>query len=122
MNCASCGRPNRTGGRFCDGCGKPLAPRCPACGAECRADAKFCGSCGTSLAAAPSVAPPARSVDDAATARKIVTIVFADLVGSTAMHERLDAESVRRLLERYYEALRGAVEAHGGTVVKLLGD
>jgi class 3 adenylate cyclase len=51
-----------------------------------------------------------------------VTIVFADLVGSTALHERLDAESARRVMERYYEALRAAVEAHGGTVVKLLGD
>ena len=55
-------------------------------------------------------------------ARKVVTIVFADLVGSTALHERLDAESARRVMERYYEALRGAVDAHGGTVVKLLGD
>jgi class 3 adenylate cyclase len=55
-------------------------------------------------------------------ARKVVTIVFADLVGSTALHERLDAESARRVMEHYYEALRAAVDAHGGTVVKLLGD
>ena len=55
-------------------------------------------------------------------ARKVVTIVFADLIGSTALHERLDAESARRLMDRYYRALRAAVDAHGGTVVKLLGD
>jgi class 3 adenylate cyclase len=52
----------------------------------------------------------------------VVTIVFADLIGSTALHERLDAESVRRVMDQYHEALRRAVEAHGGTVVKLLGD
>jgi len=52
----------------------------------------------------------------------VVTIVFADLIGSTALHERLDAESARRLMDRYYRALHAAVEAHGGTVVKLLGD
>src|SRR5262249_42739826 len=45
-----------------------------------------------------------------------------DLIGSTALHERLDAESVRSLMGRYYGALHAAVEAHGGTVVKLLGD
>src|SRR5712691_7009111 len=46
-------------------------------------------------------------------ARKVVTILFADLAGSTALHERLDPESVRRFMERYYRTMRGAVEAHG---------
>lgn len=59
---------------------------------------------------------------DRAEARKVVTIIFADLIGSTSLHERLDAESVTRLMERYYGAMRGAVEGHGGTVVKLMGD
>jgi class 3 adenylate cyclase/tetratricopeptide (TPR) repeat protein len=54
--------------------------------------------------------------------RKIVTIVFADLAGSTALQERLDAESARVFMQRYYEAMRTAVAAHGGTVAKLLGD
>ncbi|MEO6027813.1 MAG: AAA family ATPase, partial [Candidatus Binatia bacterium] len=51
-----------------------------------------------------------------------MTIVFADLAGSTALHERLDAESARALMDRYYETLHAVVDAHGGTVVKLLGD
>jgi class 3 adenylate cyclase len=51
-----------------------------------------------------------------------VTIVFADLVGSTALHERLDPESARRFMEGYYTAMRGAVELHGGTVTQFLGD
>ena len=51
-----------------------------------------------------------------------MTIVFADLVGSTALHERLDPESARRFMESYYLAMRGAVEGQGGTVTQLLGD
>ncbi len=80
-----------------------------------RGDARFCDSCGTPLAAQPAAAEPT-------VARKVVTIVFADLIGSTALHERLDAESAHAVMDRYYQALHGAVTAHGGTVVKLLGD
>jgi len=54
--------------------------------------------------------------------RKVVTIVFADLIGSTSLHERLDPESVGRLMERYYQAMRVPEEAYGGTVVSVLGD
>src|SRR5213593_3975076 len=113
MNCTSCGRANRPSARFCGGCGKPLAPRCPACGSECEPGAQFCDACGASLVA---------SAADEVVARKVVTIVFADLIGSTSLHERLDPESTRRLMDRYYQALRAPVEAHGGTVVQLLGD
>jgi class 3 adenylate cyclase/tetratricopeptide (TPR) repeat protein len=112
MTCASCGRANRAGARFCRGCGRPLAPRCPACGAEGEAGARFCDACGASLAVT--------ATDEGA--RKVVTIVFADLAGSTALHERLDAESARRFMDRYYRAMQGAVNAHGGTVTQLLGD
>ncbi len=113
MNCGGCGRTNRAGARFCDGCGKPLVPRCPGCNAECRPDAQFCDACGASLVARPA---------NDAVARKVVTIVFADLIGSTSLHERLDPESVSRVMDRYYRAVRGPVDAHGGTVVQLLGD
>src|SRR2546422_11765097 len=113
MSCTSCGRANRPGARFCGSCGKPLAPRCPACGTECEPGAQFCDACGASLVA---------SASEQAAARKVVTIVFADLIGSTSLHERLDPESVGRLMDRYYRALRAPVEAHGGTVVQLLGD
>ena len=68
--------------------------------------------------ARPADQPAARGAD----ARKVVTILFADLAGSTALHERLDPESVNAFMENYYRAMRGAVEAHRGTVVKFLGD
>jgi class 3 adenylate cyclase/tetratricopeptide (TPR) repeat protein/ketosteroid isomerase-like protein len=87
---------------------------CPSCGRTNRAGARFCDDCGARLAA-PGLA-------DGAVARKVVTIVFADLIGSTALHERLDAESTRGVMDRYYQVLRAPVEAHGGRVVKLLGD
>lgn len=124
MTCASCGRTNRDDSRFCVGCGTALIARCPACGREAESDARFCGGCGSSLAAPPPAppAPPATPPAEAAVARKTVTIVFADLAGSTALHERLDAESARAFMDRYYRALHAVVDAHGGTVVKLLGD
>src|SRR5262249_12768348 len=88
-------------------------------------DQKFCGGCGAALPgrAAPASAPVAETRGDAeAGERKVITIVFADLIGSTALHERLDPESVTRLLDAYYRAGRVRIEAHGGTVVQLLGD
>src|SRR5512144_800062 len=85
---------------------------CPNCKTTNRAGARFCDACGTPLAGRAS----------GGVARKVVTIVFADLIGSTALHERLDAESARRLMDRYYRTLHAAVDAHRGTVVKLLGD
>jgi class 3 adenylate cyclase len=116
MSCASCGQTNPTGARFCSGCGASLAPRCAACGAESPAGARFCNGCGAAL-----VAPLARPTADAVS-RKIVTIVFADLIGSVSLHERLDAESARRLMDRYHRAMSAAVDVHGGRVVQLLGD
>jgi len=134
VTCAECGHENRAGRKFCAECGAGLALACGTCGAPYDAGEKFCGECGASLGVArraPAVSadttgaakssPPTRTSADGG-ARKIVTIVFADLVGSTTLHERLDAESAQRVMERYYDALRSAVEAHGGTVVKLLGD
>src|SRR5262245_14772499 len=85
---------------------------CPSCKTTNRSEARFCDACGT----------PLTTRTMGGVARKVVTIVFADLIGSTALHERLDAESARRLMDRYYRALHAAVEAQGGTVVKLLGD
>jgi len=134
MNCGNCGRVNRDGSRFCVGCGNPLARRCPGCGEETEPDASFCGSCGSPLAATPARHSPAPAAAahgapafasasaERTVARKVVTIIFADLAGSTALHERLDAESARRVMDGYYAALHSVVADHGGTVVKLLGD
>src|SRR5215471_17696513 len=116
MNCSTCSHENPDGSAFCEECGARFERRCPSCGSVCAPTAKFCRGCGTAL-----VTRASGSRDDAV-ARKIITIVFADLIGSTSLHERLDPESVSRVMERYYSAVRGPVEAHGGTIVHLLGD
>ncbi len=54
--------------------------------------------------------------------RKVVTVVFCDLVGSTALGEQTDPEALRALLGRYFERMSGIVESHGGTVEKFIGD
>ncbi len=121
MNCSACNHENRPGAKFCEECAAPLKRLCAGCGAELRPTAKFCDECGAPTAAAPTKSSPARPAE-APGARKVVTIIFGDLVGSTALHERLDAESVRQFMESYYAAMRGAVEAHGGRVTQVMGD
>ena len=83
---------------------------CVACGAESREGARFCDSCGAPLGGA------------AREQRKTVTLVFCDVVGSTALGESRDPEAVRGLLSRYFDRMGGIVEAHGGTVQKFIGD
>jgi predicted ATPase/class 3 adenylate cyclase len=85
---------------------------CPSCGRENPEDARFCSGCGTELAA-PS---PAREE------RKVVTVLFCDLVGSTARAEGADPEDVRALLSTYHERVRHELERFGGTVEKFIGD
>src|SRR5262245_7096175 len=115
MTCHACGAENRDGARFCGECAAPLVKPvvCSGCGVTNPGGRKFCDACGASLVARPA---------NDGVARKVVTIVFADLIGSTALHERLDPESVSRVMDHYHRAVRVPVEAHGGTVVQLLGD
>jgi class 3 adenylate cyclase/tetratricopeptide (TPR) repeat protein len=87
-------------------------PVCPSCGQENPDGFRFCGRCGAELAEQA----PARDL------RKTVTIVFSDVSGSTALGERLDPESTRRVMRRYYEEMGAVVERHGGTVEKYIGD
>jgi class 3 adenylate cyclase/tetratricopeptide (TPR) repeat protein len=86
-------------------------PACPRCGEDNPGHARFCLACGTALTETSS-----REV------RKTVTVVFVDITGSTGMGERLDPESLRRVMTRYFEAMRAVVERHGGTVEKFIGD
>ncbi|TML71149.1 MAG: hypothetical protein E6G14_02895 [Actinobacteria bacterium] len=85
---------------------------CAACGAENREGARFCDTCGAALHETPTVREQ----------RKTVSVLFCDVTGSTALGERLDPESLRRVLARYFEIASAAVERHGGTVEKFIGD
>ena len=86
---------------------------CPTCRHENPEGQRFCGDCGSRL---DGEAAPASEV------RKTVTIVFNDVSGSTALGERLDPESLRRVMGRYFDVMRGVLERHGGTVEKFIGD
>jgi class 3 adenylate cyclase len=85
---------------------------CASCGTENPDGARFCAACGTALAAAA----PAREV------RKTVTVLFADVVGSTALGEQTDPEALRRTMRRWFDEARTVLERHGGTVEKFIGD
>src|SRR6516165_455379 len=96
-------------------CGSALARRCPSCGAEAPATAQFCMSCGAEL----SVAQPAHARAAAlerGEERRLVTVLFADLSGYTAVAERLDHETVKALVERCLTRLAHGVEWFAGHV------
>src|SRR5436190_21836079 len=119
MVCGSCGEANRDGARFCASCGQRLALRCTTCDAELGSGARFCDACGAPVAV-PDDASTSTSTSTGA--RKTVTVVFADLAGSTGLHETMDPESVRSFNARYYGSMREIVERHGGRLVKFVGD
>src|SRR5512133_3107497 len=86
---------------------------CPNCGYENPGGARFCSNCGTQLE---------QAVGAAREERKVVTVLFADLVGFTSRAEQLDPEDVRAVLEPYHARLRTELERRGGTVEKFIGD
>ncbi len=121
MVCASCGVENRGGSKFCDNCGSPLAATCPHCGAPNRNDARFCATCGQTLGT-DSPAAEQTPTTPASAERRLVTVLFTDLVGFTSLAEDRDPEAVRELLSKYFETATEIVKLHGGTVEKFIGD
>ena len=85
MICGACGAENRAGSRFCDNCGAGLAATCPSCGEPNRADARFCASCGHNLAADAALVRTESAAPIAEAERRLVTVLFADLVGFTTV-------------------------------------
>ncbi|OBK72686.1 nuclear transport factor 2 family protein [Mycobacterium sp. 1164985.4] len=117
--CSSCGTANEEDARYCEGCGGSLARVCATCGLEARATARFCRGCGAPLdeLATPTTEPPI-----AGPARKTVTVMFADLAGSTTFEEKVDAETAREVIGRYHELLRSTAQRHRAGVTKYIGD
>jgi class 3 adenylate cyclase len=122
--CSNCGTENEAGRKFCKECAARLAAVCPACGAANGADAKFCGECAASLAAAPSASPRSTPAPTPAPVaeRRVVSILFTDLVGFTTLAEGRDAEDTRELLSRYFDLATEVIGRYGGVVEKFIGD
>jgi adenylate cyclase len=122
VECGLCGTPNREGARFCGACGSPLPRQCPTCKAELDPHLRFCDQCGTPVdATAPASAPPA-AAGTLDAVRKTVTVLFADIGGSTGFGERTDPEVARQVLARYHALLQEAIDGQRGTVAKFMGD
>src|SRR5918996_5907788 len=125
-----CGFENPPGAQFCGSCGQPLVATCPRCGTDVPAGFSFCTSCGSPLRGvaqhvdAGAVAPSVNAPIPAGTSseRRLISVLFCDLVDFTGLAESLDPEEVRDILSRYFEAAREIVAGHGGTIEKFIGD
>ncbi len=118
IRCANCGELTPAAGRFCVHCAVPLERACPACGAPVVAGARFCMQCAAPLAAGAAGAAAPEPISE----RRLVSVLFADLVGFTTLSEHRDPEEVRELLSNYFERSRTVIERYGGTVEKFIGD
>src|SRR2546422_8258459 len=131
IRCPSCGHANRPDRRFCAKCAARLGEVCAACGTQNDPDENFCGHCGAALSAATASSAAAKPVvrQEPPEAEKLpagerrqLTVVFCDLVGSTALSQQLDPEEWRAVVVQYLKAAAEAVARHGGHVAKTLGD
>ena len=131
MTCSRCGAAAPPNARFCPECGNALQQSCRNCGSQLLPGAKFCAECGTPTgvvaANGPTTGAGAAPANPTATngpiaERRLVSILFADLVGFTTMSEGRDAEETRELLSRYFELAGDVIGRYGGTIEKFIGD
>lgn len=149
MLCPNCQTTNPPHAKFCLECGLHLV-LCPQCGAPTQPQAKFCIECGTPLPAASNTLPSLSSISPLLPStpaqdtfstnhadrkhlpetdvlispeeRRVVTIMFADITGSTPLADRLDPEDMRAILAGYFNLMAEQIRRHGGTVEKYIGD
>jgi len=146
MGCASCGAANPSSNKFCGECGTALVQVCAGCGSSNPPSNRFCGECGARLgsqaqeqpaaqlpatvaAPAPETYTPRHLADRILASRaelegerKQVTVLFADVVGSTELIRDLDPEDAKALLEPAVSAMLSAVHRFEGTVCRVMGD
>jgi class 3 adenylate cyclase/predicted ATPase len=136
MRCPSCGFENPEGIKFCGECGVPFKRRCPQCGFENPPQFKFCGECGTSLRGQPSpssqrdqqteqalqVSPRSAEQSTQEGGRRQLTVMFCDLVGSTALSAQLDPEEWREVVRSYQRVCAEVIQRFEGHIAQYLGD
>jgi class 3 adenylate cyclase len=126
--CPSCNSEIPGDSRFCPQCGTPQALACAGCGHANAAGSRFCAQCGAKLGTAGPAAPPAAAPSPApapratSAERRQLTVMFCDLVGSTALSTRLDPEDLREVIAAYHTCVAGVVTRSGGYVAKYMGD
>src|SRR5260370_10428050 len=137
MQCPRCQHVNPAGQKFCGECGARLASGCPSCGASNPPSQKFCGECGTALAqtdgparyGTPQSYTPKHLAEKILTSkaalegeRKQVTVLFADMKGSTELLADRDPEEARKILDPVLQRMMEAVHPYEGTGNEVMGD
>lgn len=127
MTCPTCSADLASDARFCGQCGTSLAGLCASCGHSNNPGARFCSQCGSKVEAgetnAPDVVEESSGSDPLPYAeRRQLTVLFSDLIGSTALSEQLDPEDLRAILRDYQAACTSVVTLYDGTLAKYLGD
>ncbi|MBU6429725.1 MAG: zinc ribbon domain-containing protein, partial [Cyanobacteria bacterium REEB65] len=117
------------GSNFCTHCGRKLLTPCLQCGTETRPGQRFCAQCGSRLEAPEPPVPPSQIAPkvgsvklDSSGDRRVVTVLFADVSGFTAMSERLDPEAVTEIVNNFFKVLVEPIYRYGGVVDKYIGD
>src|SRR5580698_2146108 len=135
MRCHTCNSESSPGKKFCLRCGSRLDLRCSRCGSENPADASFCGDCGAPLSTTASTGNHPSASSEGSTSQRLPTavsshegerrrlsVLFCDLVGSTAIASRLDPEEWRETVRGYQSVAADAINRFGGHVAQYLGD
>lgn len=119
MECSSCRYKNPEGLKFCENCGNSLGIRCPNCGFENPSGFRFCGECGTTMIRETSQ----KAIETSTEAeRRQITVLFCDLVGSTALSSRLEPEALREVIRDYQPTCAKVIRHYKGFIARYFGD
>lgn len=124
MDCLKCGFSNPDNARYCGGCGASVASlQCPHCQSDNAPGSRFCSHCGNSLA---EPGQPVRDLNpdswQSKAERRLLTVMFCDLVGSTSIVADLDPEETRKIIRDFQSHSRAIIEEFGGRITEYLGD
>jgi class 3 adenylate cyclase/predicted ATPase len=124
MICPHCGAAVASGKKFCGDCGAALPWRCQSCGSDNPADKRFCGDCGAARTAVSATSQVAMQTAAIASSpeRRLMTVVFVDLVGSTALGQRLDPEELRKVMADFHDLFGSLITAFNGFIARYMGD
>src|SRR5262245_32139273 len=129
LQCPGCSVEVPEGRKFCGKCGTALPRACPRCGQAVPAEDSFCSECGASVVGGgvtPAPSAPQRAAPTTATGpaveRRQLTIMFCDMVGSSALSTRLDPEEQREVVADFQACCAGEIKQLGGMVAQYMGD